>query len=259
MSFTAILKGTWTDFLSAVQFLTRFPVPSQPYRPDSLARAVKFFPFIGLLVGVGAAALNFLLVPHLSKLPIAFLLVLYLILITGCLHEDGLADAADGFGGGRDREHILQIMRDSHIGVYGAAALILSVVGRVILLSAISPQQIAAYLISAHVLCRWTMLPLSYFLPAARPPAPNYIDGQGARIAQLTTRGTLVAGTLVSFAIVVFALRSRSLAPILVAFAVTLCSALYYKRRILGVTGDCFGATCQLTEIAVYLCGAWIL
>ena len=68
---------------------------------------MKFFPLVGLLIGAGAALLHLLIAPHLSRLPAALLVLLYLILITGCLHEDGLADVADGFGGGRDREKIL--------------------------------------------------------------------------------------------------------------------------------------------------------
>ncbi len=143
--------------------------------------------------------MNVLLRPHLPGLAVAFLLVLYLVLITGCLHEDGLADVADGFGGGRDREHILHIMRDSRIGVYGGVALILSLTGRILLLFSLSPQRIVAYLVVAQVLGRWTILPLSYFLPSARAHITDRIDGQGARIAQLTPGGTLFTGIVQAF------------------------------------------------------------
>jgi adenosylcobinamide-GDP ribazoletransferase len=259
MSFATSMARGWSSFSSAVQFLTRIPVPSQPYEADSLSRAVKFFPFVGALIGGSAALLNFLLFSHLPRLVTAFFVLIFLVLITGCLHEDGLADTADGFGGGWSREQILLILRDSRIGSYGAVALIFSLVGRLLLLSSLPLMQIAHYLIVAHVLCRWTTLPLSYFLPSARTQEISEANGQGARIAQLTSTGTLVGGTLFSFIVAIFFLRGHAVAPIVSAITLALLTGLYYKRRIGGVTGDCFGATNQLTEIGVYVCGVWTL
>src|ERR1700749_5057207 len=99
MTLLAGLRRTCFDFLAAVQFLTRLPVPSDPYEPAVLARSVKFFPIVGLLIGLGSALLYSLLWSHLPPLVVALVIVIYLVSITGCLHEDGLADAADGFGG----------------------------------------------------------------------------------------------------------------------------------------------------------------
>ncbi len=251
------LSRTWFDLLTAVQFLTRLPVPSAPYEPDSLARAVKFFPIAGLLIGSGSALLYCALVPHLPLSIVALSIVLYLVVITGGLHEDGLADSADGFGGGWGRERVLAIMRDSRIGTYGAAALALTLMARVLLIAALPRTQAVAWLIAAPVLSRWTILPLSFFLPAARSGGDEGIDGQGARIARLTTRGSLIVGSLLALAIVAALLRIHVIAPILASMGAALATALYYKRRIGGVTGDGFGATCQLAEVAVYLCGVW--
>lgn len=254
MNFASGLGRTVDDFLSAVQFLTRVPVPSVPYQPNSLARAIKFFPLVGALLGAVAALLHRTLVPHLGRLPTALVIVVFLVWSTGCLHEDGLADTADGMGGGRSREQILLIFRDSRIGSYGAAALSLSLLARVIVIASIPLSQIAQYLIAAQILCRWTTLPLGYFCAPAREA-----EGQGARVAQLTTLNSLLLGTAFSFLSVGFLLRWQSLAPLLAAIAVALLSARFYKRKIGGITGDCFGATNQFTEIAVYLCGAWIV
>ena len=255
------IRRTWFDFLGAVQFLTRLQVPPVPYKQDSLSRAVKFFPIVGLFLGAGSALLYFVLVRHLPLMVVALLIVIYLVAITGSLHEDGLADSADGFGGGWEREKVLSIMRDSRIGSYGAAALALSLLARVLLIASLPRAHAAAYLIAAPVLSRWTTLPLSFYLPPAREHrfSDNVepLDGQGARIARLTTRSTLIAGSLISFVIVLFALRILAIAPILISAGVTLLTALYYKQRIGGITGDCFGATSQLSEIAVYLCGVW--
>jgi adenosylcobinamide-GDP ribazoletransferase len=254
------IRRGWFDLLTAVQFLTRVHVSSVPYEQDSLARAVKFFPIVGLLIGSGSVLLYFGLSPHLPLLIVAVLIVVYLVAITGCLHEDGLADSADGFGGGWERDKVLAIMRDSRIGSYGAMALALSVLARVLLIASLPRTQVGAYLIAAPVLSRWTTLPLSFYLPSARDDphgSKDQIDGQGARIARLTTGGSLIMGSLVTLAIVFALLRLRAFVPVMASVAITLVTGLYYKRRIGGITGDCFGATNQLTEIAVYLCGVW--
>jgi adenosylcobinamide-GDP ribazoletransferase len=242
-----------TEFLSAVQFLTRIPLPSLAYEEDSLARAVKFFPAVGVLIGYAAALLHRALAPHLSRPLTAIAVFTFLILLTGALHEDGLADSADGFGGGHTRDKILLIMRDSRIGTYGALALVLSLSARVLLLTAIPLDRVLPTLITAHILSRWTTLPLSYFLPAARQQ-----DGQGARVARLTSSTSLIVGTIFTLCFVDYMLRSQAIVPITAAIILTALSAWYYRRKIGGITGDCFGATNQLTELAIYLCGAWI-
>jgi adenosylcobinamide-GDP ribazoletransferase len=238
----------------AFQFLTRIPTLSKTFEVDSLSRAAKFFPLVGLVVGCGGALLQKLLLSHLSRALIALVVLAYLMLITGCLHEDGLADTADGFGGGWSKDQILTILKDSRIGSYGAAALILSLLARYVLLASLPVERFAAYVISSHVLCRWSSLPLSYFLPSAREQ-----EGQGARIAKLTSLSTLIFGSLFSFAVVIFELRWSSVAPLLATLLVVTLSGLFYWRKIGGVTGDCFGATNQLAEIAVYFCGVWIV
>jgi adenosylcobinamide-GDP ribazoletransferase len=242
------------DFLVAAQFLTRFPVPRVRFDPDSLSRAAKFFPVVGLIIGLGASVLQRIAAPHLSHPLVALLVLTFLVLITSGLHEDGLADTADGFGGGWNREQVLTILRDSRIGSFGALALVLSVLARFLLLSSLPVNRFTAFIVSAHVLCRWTTLPLSYFLAPARES-----DGQGARIAQKISPASLLICTLLSFAIVFYFMRTEFWIPVLVAFVITALSGLYYSRRIGGVTGDCFGATNQLTEIAVYFCGVWNL
>jgi adenosylcobinamide-GDP ribazoletransferase len=238
----------------AFQFLTRIPMPSIAFEADSLSRATKFFPLVGLVVGSGAVLLQKLGLLHLSRSLVALIVLVYFVLVTGCLHEDGLADTADGFGGGQSKERILAILRDSRIGSYGATALVLSLLARYLLLASLPLEHFAAYIISSHVLCRWSSLPLSYFLPAAREQV-----GQGAQIAKLTSLPSLIFGSVFSLAVVSIALRRSAAAPVIVAILIAALSGWFYARELEGVTGDCFGATNQLTEIAVYFCGVWIL
>jgi adenosylcobinamide-GDP ribazoletransferase len=248
------IRRLGVEVVVAFQFLTRVPMPPTTFEADSLSRATKFFPLVGLVVGSGAVLLQRALISHLGRPMVALMVLVYLVLITGCLHEDGLADTADGFGGGWTRGQILVILKDSRIGSYGAAALMLSLLARYLLLASLPLEHFAAYIISAHVLCRWSSLPLSHFLPSAREQ-----EGQGARIAKLTSLSSLIFGSIVSFAIVVFALRWSAVAPLLVAVITTALSGWFYLRKLGGVTGDCFGATNQLTEIAVYFCGVWTI
>lgn len=259
MSLFSGLRSFGSDFLTALQFLTRVPVPAPSYSTDSLARSVKFFPVVGLLVGASAALVHLLLAPHLQRIAVAFLVLTFLLLITGLIHEDGLADAADGFGGGWNREKILSIMRDSRIGTYGAAALTLSLLGRILLLSSLPLALVPQYLIATRVLGQWTTLALSFYLSPARAQSEDGMDGQGARIARITSRGSLIAGTIFSFIVVIALLRARAAFAIGATIVVTLGSGLYFQKRIGGVTGDCFGAANQVAEVAVYLCGAWIV
>lgn len=245
------IRRLGVEVVTAFQFLTRIPTPAVAFEVDSLSRAVKFFPLVGLVVGCGAVVLQKLLLTHLGRPLVALVVLIYFVLITGCFHEDGLADTADGFGGGWNRDQILVILKDSRIGSYGGTALVLSLLARYLLLAALPLDHFAPYVISAHVLCRWSSLPLSYFL------SPAGEQGQGARIARLTPLSSLIFGSVFSFAIVVFALRWSAVAPLLVTMLAVVLSGWFYFRKIGGVTGDCFGATNQLAEIAVYFCGVW--
>ena len=238
------------DMIVALRFMTRLPFPGVSHTSGSLSRAAVFFPVMGLLVAAGAVGLNTILSGHVDRDLVALVILVYLVVITGGLHEDGLADAADGFGAGWSKEQILAIMRDSRIGSYGAIALTLSLLARYVLLSKLPTHNFSGYLIASHVLCRWTTLPLSFFLRPARAE-----DGQGAQVAQRISAAALTLGTLFTLAVCYWALHKSGWIPVVTAVSITLLSGLYYRSQIGGVTGDCYGATNQLTEIAVYFCG----
>jgi adenosylcobinamide-GDP ribazoletransferase len=242
------------DVATAFQFLTRLPLKRLPYDPDALSRSAKYFPLVGLLLGTLGSVLYLWLVRHLPAPSPALFTLSFFVLATGGLHEDGLADVADAFGGGRSREQVLSILKDSRIGTFGALALIISIGLRLFLIADLPLNRVAGYLISGQVLCRWTSLPLGVALSGARESSSH---SQGARLARQISGVSLATGSLFALAIVVYTLRQGSWTPILAALLVTALSGLFYWRRIGGITGDCFGATNQLAEIAVYLCGVW--
>jgi adenosylcobinamide-GDP ribazoletransferase len=238
--------------LTALQFLTRFPLPCLSYDPADLSRAVIWFPLVGLLIGLGAAGIHALVARRLPPSLAVLATLIFLVMITGALHEDGLADTADGLGGGWTRERALEIMRDSRIGSYGAIALVLSMLGRFLLLSSLPGESFARSIVAAHVLCRWSTLPLSHFLHPARGQ-----EGQAARIALRTSPSSLIAGSLLAALLTGIAIRGGWWVPALVAVAVTALSGAYFQYRLGGITGDCFGAANQMVEIAVYICSVW--
>lgn len=240
----------WNDLLAAVQFSTRLPVPVYAHDDESLARAAKFFPIVGFAIGAAGSALYLSLPGRVNSQIRALAMLVFFTLITGGLHEDGLADSADGFGGGSTRERVLEIMRDSRIGSFGAIALVLSLVARFVLLSNLASGRVWPYLLSAHVLSRWSTLPLGFALAPARVES-----GSGARIAKRISLGSLIFATVFTLAVEILLLGQAAWLPFAVVLLVTALSAFYYWIRIRGVTGDCFGATNQLVEIATYLCG----
>ena len=241
------------DMGLAMQFMTRVPIRFRGLDPARLNRASAWFPLVGLIVGGFAAGCYKLLVLGFGRPMSAMAVVLLMVLITGGLHEDGLADCADAFGGGWTREDRLRILKDSRIGSFGAIALVLSLGARIMLLATLPAPSVLNYLVSAQVLARWTPLPLGAILQSARGP-----ESQGGRIAGKIPWFAAALGTVLAAAAVGYFLRLSAWQPILAAVAVAVLSGVYYQRRIGGVTGDCMGATIQISEIAVYLCGAWI-
>jgi adenosylcobinamide-GDP ribazoletransferase len=245
------MKRSLKDVLAAIQFLTRLPLPQMEYDSDALARSAAYFPVVGIVVGMVGSVVYRLLVGHLPLLVVSSAVLLATILLTGGLHEDGLADVADGFGGGWNREQILLILKDSRVGSYGVIALILSLGLRLFLLASLPGSRFMAFVVCAHVLCRWTTLPLAYFLKPAR------LEGQGMRVANHISLIAVLLGTFFCLAISIYLLRASFWPSVIAVLVVTLSSGLYYQYRIGGISGDCFGATNQLAEIAVYLCGVW--
>jgi adenosylcobinamide-GDP ribazoletransferase len=245
------MRRQWLLFLVAIQFLTKLPVPvAIELPPDALAESARFFPVVGAIVGLGAIAIDVLVRPHADRNVSVVLILIYLVIVTGGLHEDGLADAADGFGGGWTKERVLAIMRDSNIGSFGALAIGCSLLARFVFLTSLPTRNFYGVLLAGQVLGRWSILPLAHWLRSARSE-----QGQGARMARKTSMASLIVATACMVMIVSLACGLAAIAMIAVAGGVAALTGVYYRRRIDGITGDCLGATCQVTECAVYLTG----
>jgi adenosylcobinamide-GDP ribazoletransferase len=247
----APLRGARAAFV----FLTRIPVGGHPYAAADWAWAPAHFPLVGLVLGTLLAGLHRLLWP-VGPLADAALVVGASLLLTGALHEDGLADTSDALGGATDRSRVLEILKDSRVGTFGACALLVSIVGRVVLLGQLGPSAVWALPLvgcAARVGPVWQMMALPH---VSRATAKSR-DVAGATLPQaLAATCWLAAATTL---LLVFRVLG---APRAIAFAatlgsVTLVTAWQYARRLGGVTGDFLGATEQLCELAGYTVLAW--
>jgi adenosylcobinamide-GDP ribazoletransferase len=236
-------------------FLTRIPVGGHPYASAEWAWAPAHFPLVGLVLGLLLAGLHRLLWP-VGVLADAALVVGASLLLTGALHEDGLADTSDALGGAVDRGRVLEILKDSRVGTFGACALLVSIVGRIVLLGQLGRSaEWALPLVgcAARVAPVWQMVALSH---VSRETAKSR-DVAGATLPQALA----ATGWIAAVAAALLFLHVLS-APRLAAFGatlalVTLLTAWQYARRLGGVTGDFLGATEQLCELAGYAVLAW--
>ncbi len=232
----------------AIGLLTRIPVRAAA-DAETAGKAAYWFPLVGALIGCIYAGVAWLGMLRLPPAAVAVLVVITEALLTGALHMDGLADTADGFGGGKTRDGILRIMRDPSIGSYGATALVLLVAWKVTALSALIAKHAALpYLVLAPALGRWTVAPLASFLEYARP---------GKAVASFVGTRELIWATLAAAAIAapigaLIGVAHSFACWAALAVAMTLFGA-YCQRKIGGITGDTLGAAIEIAECVVLL------
>ncbi|MGA2116031.1 MAG: adenosylcobinamide-GDP ribazoletransferase [Bryobacteraceae bacterium] len=238
------------SLLAAIAFLTRIPVGRWiDFGREDVARSAAWFPAVGALVGGIQCLAAWLLRPHLPAAVTAVSLVALDVLLTGALHYDGLADSADGFGGGKDRDDILRIMRDHCIGSYGGVALVLTAGMKIATLAAlVGGSDWPRALIAAPLLGRWAILLLSAALPYARATA-SVVVGMG--------RKALGWGTLLTALALAAGRDPRLWVAAAVVLLVAALLGLHCRRKIGGITGDTLGAAAELGEIAVLLVFLW--
>lgn len=241
------------DIRIATLFLTRIPVGwVQDMAVRDLARAGWAFPIIGVAVaGVSGAVMYGAAGANLHPLACAFIGLGVMALITGALHEDGLADVADGVGGGTDKARILEIMRDSRIGSFGVLALVFSVGIRAAALSGMPGPGVAwLSLVAAAMFSRGVLPIVMTLMPAARSDGLSRNAGAPSIFVSLMALGLGLVGLFASLT-----LAQGFLAIILSVFLAGLLLIWAY-RRLGGQTGDVLGAVQQVTEMAVLVAAA---
>lgn len=245
-------RGLFADFALATAVLTRLPFATEPVQRGDIAAASWAFPLVGIGVG-GIAALVFALANLLGwgGLLGGFAAVFAGIALTGALHEDGLADTVDGWGGGRDRDAKLAIMRDSRHGTYGILALVGSIGVRAACLAALGdPLHAGLALLAAHAGSRAALPAAMHLLPLARADGLGAEAGRPSRVVA-TIAG--VTGTVIALGMlgpVAGAVGCALLALVIAA------GGMLARQQIGGYTGDVLGAFQQIGEIVMLLVAA---
>lgn len=228
---------------TAASFLTRVPLHRDG--EIDLAGSVPWFPVVGLLIGLVGGGVFALASEVLTPAVSAALALVVTALVTGAFHQDGLADIADAFGGGWDREQRLAILKDSRHGTYGVMALVLSTAVQLSALASMTAAWGLAALIAAHPLARSAVLGV---LLTARPARP---EGLGTDYAAGLRRGVVAVGAGVGVGVTAFALGPWA-APAVAAVTLTTVSVVVLAhRKIGGISGDVLGAIEQVAEGAV--------
>ncbi len=234
--------------LVAVGFMTRLPLPSWVgHGAWGLDRAARYFPLAGLLVGAAGALVLAGARTGLPPLAASGLALATMAALTGALHEDGLADTLDGLGGGWTRDDALRIMKDSRIGAYGAAGLVLLLGIKAAVLAELPASALLASGSASRLapVCVMALLPYARVGDAAARAAPVAAGPGGLAVAALFGLAPL---TLLGW---------RVLPALLAATLLTGLMAAWFRRRLGGWTGDTLGAVQQTTELAILLAAAW--
>ena len=241
-------------FFIALQFFTRLPIPRWVgFEPAWLQHASRYFPLVGVVVAAICGTV-YVLASWLLPSPVAVLLAVAAgIYLTGAFHEDGFADMCDGFGGGLTRERVLEIMKDSRIGAYGAIGIVCLLAIKCVALVALPPAVIVATLCIAHPLSRLAAVSLIRFMDYARDEGKSKPMAQEMRTGEFIIAA--VCGLLPAVACGVLGILDWGA----LAFAIVAAAACAFwlgrkcQRRLQGYTGDCLGAVQQVAEVAIYL------
>ena len=242
------MKQIVLSFLVAVQFLTTLPVPLSK-SPDSqdVGRSLRYFPAVGLILGIIISLLYRLLIFFLPSNQADLLMVIALLLLTGGLHFDGFLDSCDGLFGYRTPERRLEIMRDSRVGSFGVAGgWVLLTLKYISLLNVPGDLKIAALLL-APMLGRWALVNAVVLFPYGRE------SGLGTVYKQHTTRRELILATLAVALIVGLVLRVWGIVLGLLVWVLTILLGKWVMTKLpAGLTGDSYGFVAEFCEMAVW-------
>lgn len=235
-------------FFTALMFYTRIPCPPNiTHDPDYLNKATRYFPMMGWIVG-GICAVVYWASAQIFSTPISLLISMVAgILTTGAFHEDGLADVCDGFGGGWTKEKMLEIMKDSRTGAYGAIGIGLLLLFKFVALTEIPISQLFIVIIAAHSfsrLCAVGMIASSVYVRENE-------DAKAKPLAKIITKREIIPAII--FGVAPLLLLGKFSIAIVLPIVLLIYMRAYFHKWIGGYTGDCLGAIQQVTELMFYL------
>ena len=256
------MKKEATIFLTGIMFLTRLPVPNNiDHSAEYLQKSSKYFPLIGCIVAL-ISVVPFVILHQFIATDIALMaMMITSILTTGCFHEDGFADTCDAFGGGWTKEKILAIMKDSRLGTYGVAGLVLMLATKFILLKELiahlsftQSTAVQSYLLFIAV--AMAAHGCSRLMSVLVIQTQRYVTADDGSKSKPLASNKLNATAMLSA--ILFALLPYIILPFTCLIALpamvlsTYLMANYFNKWIGGYTGDCLGAVQQVTEIVFY-------
>jgi adenosylcobinamide-GDP ribazoletransferase len=259
---TQTLNGWWRDLRVCLMFLSRLPVRPHEDTPASLALSARAFGLAGaVLGGICALVLAIATAIGLNATLASLATIAAAILLTGALHEDGLADVADGFGGGATKERKLEIMRDSRIGAFGVLALVLTVAARIFaladIMAAASLTAAAMQVVAMAILSRAAMAVMMHQLPNARTDGRS---SEAGRPDSYTIRQLAISSLVLALALLWLATGFWPMITVLICCCIAFAAMKRLSHnQIGGQTGDILGATQQVVEVVSLLTLAAIL
>jgi adenosylcobinamide-GDP ribazoletransferase len=238
---TTRLAQLWGEFWLAATFLTTLPAPTFVVPPGGLGLAARWFPLVGLVIGLLLWGVQSLAAFFFPTLLAGALVVLAWVALTGGLHLDGLADCCDGLLATTSRERRLEILRDPRVGTFGALGLILTLLFKALAVGTATPVA----LLIAPVWARWLLL-WAARQPQARP------EGMGAAFAAGLTPGVIAIAGLLPIVLLLFA-GGRGLVAAVLATLAMLALVRLARERLGGVTGDVYGLVVEASEVVMLL------
>ena len=230
--------------LLAITFLTRLPLPTpKGVTIEDVGRSTPFFPVVGLLIGLILTGIDLLSSYLWPPFAVNAILFVSLVVITGGLHLDGLMDTCDGIFSGRDRDRILEIMRDSRVGAFGVLGAICLAVLKIAFLNTLSGSSRLPGLLLFPMLGRWSMVWALALFPYARSST-----GLGKPFTDFARKRHIIWATLPILAVAVPLFLWRSILILVVVSLMTLLQGKWISRKLGGLTGDSYGAICEIME-----------
>lgn len=230
--------------LLSIAFLTRFPIRSPSFSPSDLGKSTVFFPIVGLIIGLILAGVWYGLSHIWPHYVVDAFVVVLLIIFTGGLHLDGLMDTFDGISSNRDRNQMLEIMRDSRVGAMGVLAGFSILILKVVLLSALNPVVKIPAIIIFPVFGRLCLVLAITLFPYARESS-----GLGSAFVKYSKKSYMIWASAESLMISAPLLLWKSLVIFATVFALSVALGAWFSHKLGGLTGDIYGAICELAEV----------
>ena len=241
----------WELFALAMGFFSRLPMPKNtPYSSERMNRSGRYFSTVGLLLGALCGGTFLLFDAILPSAVAIFLMISFSLMLTGAFHEDGLTDMADGIGGGMTLERRLTIMKDSRIGTYGASALVMTLLGKWVLLNElVTMTALFMVIVTSYTFSRAIAASLIYDMPYVS----DLDTSKSKPLANKQTKGELVFLMLVGLLPSLWFGLAFTCVLVVIAYLFRVGFKKWLIARIGGFTGDCLGAAQQLIELLTYL------